>query len=109
MMFFIQYMQDIIIKNYTDDEITNIVLSHNGIGKNKNDVKKILSGDSRLMCLYTLRAIKECELLLEFDYKGTRFSKVVYDRLKGNSITPINIEIRDVDGEILTSTYIKYD
>lgn len=107
MIFMYEYMQRIVIKNLTDDTLTDIKLTHNGTGSGNysSEIKKIKSNESKETELFTLRAFNHCNLILTYTYKNITNTVIVYDKLIRSDLRFMLIEVREINGEITINTF----
>ncbi|MDV4149420.1 hypothetical protein R0131_01080 [Clostridium sp. AL.422] len=99
-------MQKVIVKNLTNDTLTNIQLTHDGEwnGDYKSSIKKLKNNDFKEVSLYTQKVNNFCNLILTYTYKDISNTIVVYDKLSRKDLSLIILEIKEVDGEIIINT-----
>ncbi|MCR1950269.1 MULTISPECIES: hypothetical protein [Clostridium] len=106
-MFIMQdIMQKVVVKNLTNDIITNIKLTHDGEwnGNHKEVIKKLKSNESREVSLYTQKVNNRCNLILTYTYKDISNTVVAYDKLSGKDLRLITLEIKEIDEKIVVNT-----
>lgn len=111
MIFMYEFMQRIVIRNLTNHVITNINLTHDGIGGSNYFAKinELKEKESKETELYTLRAKDPCNLILTYTYKGQTRKVIVHNKLKASDLRLISISIKEVDGKIVIRTIIDND
>ncbi|NLZ35290.1 hypothetical protein [Clostridium isatidis] len=102
------FMQRVIVKNLTNDSLSNISISHDGKvnGNYKALIKELKPMESREVQLYTLGAREACNLILSYIYKNVSNTVIVYNKLNGNDLRLIILELRDKNGEIAINTIV---
>lgn len=112
MFFSLDYMQRIIVHNKTNYDITNISLTHSGTGPIPTKIKEIKPENAVTTSLYTLKVIKECNLILSCDWNGNHIESVIYDKLSPKDLRIISIFIGEKDSslefKVLVSNDIDY-
>ena len=108
MFFMADMMQKVIVKNLTNDILTNIQLTHDGEwnGDHKELIKKLKNNELREISLYTQKVTNQCNLILTYTYKDVSNTITVYDKLSGKDLRLITLEIKEVDGEIILNTIV---
>lgn len=106
--FMYDFMQRVIVKNLTNDSLSNISISHDGKvnGNYKALIKELKPMESREVQLYTLGAREACNLILSYIYKNVSNTVIVYNKLNGNDLRLIILELRDKNGEIAINTIV---
>ena len=107
MVWAVDYMQKVIVRNLTGKELKNIILSHNGEGGHESKVKRLKVNEEKTECLYTLREKDKCDLIFTCNYNNMIKREIIYDNLSCDSRPYIIIELRDSHGELLINTIIK--
>ena len=93
-------MQTIIVKNHTDETLYNLKLTHNGEESNDYVIKKLKGKMNTRASLFTLKVKKNCDLILEYEYKHIKNSVVVYDKLLAGIRRYIVLDLTNEDGEL---------
>lgn len=106
MLFPVGLMQRIVIKNMTEDVLSNIEISHNGEGNYATNIRKIFPKEEQTTQIYTLKTEDECDLMLTYKYKEKNKTRVVYDKLNGLNKPLITLEISENNGELDVTTII---
>lgn len=100
------YMKVVVIKNLTNEPLTNIIISHDGEGSNKFKIKKLPPNSFQEASLYILRVKENCNFILKLDCNGITKTKVVYDKINANNLEAIILEVSDVSTDLNTNLII---
>lgn len=98
--YYLESMQIIIVKNHTNETLYNLKLTHNGEQSNDYIIKKLNRDTNTRASLYTLKVKENCDLILEYEYKGVKKSIVVYDKLQGENRRYMVLDLTDEKGEL---------
>ena len=107
MVWIVDYMQKVTVKNLTGKDLENVILSHNGEGGHESKIKRLKANEEKVECLYTLREKNKCDLIFTCNYNNMIKREIIYDNLSCDSRPNITIELKDSNGELIINTIIK--
>ena len=97
------------IINNTKKEITNIVLSYEGLGDSSIKINSLNTNSEIITTISTAFVKDNMNLILSYDHENIHEEKIVYHNFIADSLIKLTLEINDVNGEHNIVTIIEKD
>lgn len=109
MVFTMKFMQRIIVHNNTKHELTNLVLKHTGAGASSSESQTLKAFGKDSIQLYTLRLIKNTDLILSCQWNGKNIENVIYNKLSSNDLRTISVFLTENDDKLKCNIVVSDD
>ena len=97
------------IINNTKKEITNIVLSYEGLGDSSIKINSLNTNSEIITTISTAFVKDNMNLILSYDHENIHEEKIVYHNFIADSLIKLTLEINDVNDEHNIVTIIEKD
>ena len=97
------------IINNTKKEITNIVLSYEGLGDSSIKINSLNTNSEIITTISTVFVKDNMNLILSYDHENIHEEKIVYHNFIADSLIKLTLEINDVNDEHNIVTIIEKD
>lgn len=87
------------IINNTTKELTNVVLSYEGLNDSSIQISKLNTNSEIITTISTSFVKDTVNLILSYDHDNIHEEKIVYPNFTANSLIKLTLEISDVNGE----------
>ncbi len=109
MAFTMKFMQKIIVHNNTKHEVTDLVLKHTGAGASSSEIRTLKSFGEDSIELYTLRLIKDTDLILSCQWNGQNIDSIIYNKLSSNDLRIISVFLTENDNKLKCNILVSND
>lgn len=89
------------IINNTTKELTNVVLSYEGLNDSSIQISKLNTNSEIITTISTSFVKDTVNLILSYDHDNIHEEKIVYPNFTANSLIKLTLEISDVNGDII--------
>lgn len=87
------------IINSTNEELTNVLLSYEGISESSIKISSLTTNSEIITTLNTSLIKNVTNLILSYDHGNIHEEKLVYPNLNSNYLVKLTLEINEVNGE----------